>query len=55
LSESISRRIRPSKIEEWRPHLYYCLQPGRNLLEQYCEDNDTFQEVEKQETNKPAK
>ena len=25
------------------------------LLEQYCEDNETFQDVEKQETNKPAK
>jgi hypothetical protein len=39
----------------WTANLYYSLQPGWSLLEQFCEDNDTFQEVEKQETNKPAK
>jgi len=39
----------------WKAILYYSAQPGWSLLEQYCEDNDTFQDVEKQETNKPAK
>jgi hypothetical protein len=39
----------------WTAHLFYSLQPGWSLLEQFCEDNDTFQDVEKQETNKPAK
>ena len=39
----------------WTARLYYSLQRGWSLLEQYCEDNDTFQEVEKEETNKPAK
>jgi hypothetical protein len=31
------------------------MQPGWSLLEQFCEDNDSFQEVEKQETNTPEK
>jgi hypothetical protein len=39
----------------WTAHLYYSLQKDWSLLEQFCEDNDTFQEVEKEETNKPAK
>jgi hypothetical protein len=39
----------------WTARLLYRLQSGWTLLEQFCEDNDTFQEVEKQETNKPVK
>ena len=42
-------------VKPWTAHLYYSLQQDWSLLEQFCEDNDTFQEVEKQETNKPAK
>jgi hypothetical protein len=39
----------------WTAHLYYSLQPTWSLLEQFCEDNDTFLDLEKQETAKPAK
>jgi hypothetical protein len=62
------RRVSPEKLQieltiedskaytkPWNATLYYSLQKGWSLLEQYCEDNDTFQDVEKQETNKPAK
>jgi hypothetical protein len=62
------RRVSPEKLQigltiedskaytkPWSATLYYSLQKGWSLLEQYCEDNDTFQDVEKQETNKPAK
>jgi hypothetical protein len=62
------RRVGPEKLEigltiedpkaytkPWTATLYYSLQKDWSLLEQYCEDNETFQDVEKQETNKPAK
>lgn len=41
--------------QPWKAHLYYQLRPGWKLLEQFCEDNDTFLGVEKQETTPPAK
>jgi hypothetical protein len=39
----------------WTAHLFYRLQPGWKLLEQFCEDNDSFLDLEKQETTIPAK
>jgi len=39
----------------WAAHLFYKLQPGWKLLEQFCEDNDSFLDLEKQETTTPAK
>ncbi len=39
----------------WTAHLYYTLQPTWSLLEQFCEDNDTFLDLEKLETTKPSK
>lgn len=39
----------------WTAHLYYSLRPGWKLLEQFCEDNDNFLDLEKQETSNPAK
>ncbi len=39
----------------WTAHLFYQLQPGWKLLELFCEDNDSFLDLEKQETITPAK
>jgi hypothetical protein len=39
----------------WTAHLSYQLQPGWKLLELFCEDNDSFLDLEKQETTTPAK
>jgi hypothetical protein len=39
----------------WTAHLFYQLKPGWKLLEQFCEDNDSFLDLEKQETSTPAK
>jgi len=39
----------------WTAHLFYQLQPGWKLLEQFCEDNDSFLDLEKRETTPPAK
>jgi hypothetical protein len=38
----------------WTAHEYYELKPGWKLLEQFCEDNETFMDFEKKETA-PAK
>ncbi|MGH9690641.1 MAG: hypothetical protein ACRD4C_06070 [Candidatus Acidiferrales bacterium] len=34
----------------WTAHLYYDLKPTWKLMEQFCEDNDTFLKFEKKET-----
>lgn len=38
----------------WTAHLDFLLRPNWTLAEQFCEDQDTFQEIENNET-KPAK
>jgi hypothetical protein len=38
----------------WKTELRYGLQSG-SLLEQFCEDNNTFGDIEKQETTSPGK
>jgi hypothetical protein len=38
----------------WTAHQYYQLKPGWKILEQFCEDNETFMDFEKKETA-PAK
>jgi hypothetical protein len=39
----------------WTAHEYFQLEPDWNLLEQFCEDNVTFSDVEKKETIGTAK
>jgi hypothetical protein len=39
----------------WTAQLYYTMRQDWSLLEQFCEDNDRFQEVEKQEINNHEK
>ena len=46
---------RKAYTRPWTAVLYYSFKQGWNLLEQFCEDNNTFQEVEEQETNQPTK
>ena len=38
----------------WTAHMHYSLRPKWTLGEQFCEDQETFQEIEKNETT-PAK
>jgi len=39
----------------WTAHEYFQLKPDWNLLEQFCEDNVTFSDIEKKETAGTAK
>ena len=51
LQDDITIEDPKAYTKPWTAHLYFRSQPSWKLIEQFCEDNDSFASFEKQETS----